>query len=206
MKIFIIDDHNVTITGLRSYFRPSRDPVEISVTAGDIEEALKIDPSAFDIIFLDLWLPKGDPVDNFTRLQTHFSDKPIIIYTAERSLHWQRKMYKAGARGYLGKDAKKAEILSILKKVGGGETVYTQVMTAYETKSTIEGFRDEKYGLSDDQKEIIHWFSEGLPTKDIAIKLGKDRSSIDRSLRHIRKVFEVENDIELIKILLKLES
>ena len=206
MRVLVIEDHNVVITGLRSYFRPSRDSIEISLNAGTVEEALLIDSGSFDVILLDLWLPKGDPVENFKEVQHHFPDKPIVIYTAERSLHWQRKMYKAGARGFLGKDSKKAEIHSVLTRVGRSETVYTEVMTAYEAKSTIEGFRDEKYGLTDDHKEIIHWFLEGLTSKDIAGRLGKDRSTIDKALRHIRKIFEVENDIELIKLLLKLDS
>ncbi len=206
MRVLVIEDHKVVITGLRSYFRPSRDPVEISMNAGSVEEAIHIDPESFDLIILDLWLPAGDPVNNFKELERHFPGKPIVIYTAERSLHWQRKMYKAGAHGFLGKDASKAEILSVLTRVGRGETVYTSVMTAYEAKSTIEGFRDEKYGLSDDHKEIIHWFLEGMASKDIALKMGKNRSTIDKALRHIRKVFEVENDVELIKFLLKLDS
>jgi len=206
MRVFVIEDHNIIVTGLRSYFRPSRDQVMISLNAGTIEEAILIDPGSFDVILLDLWLPKGDPVDNFKEIQRHFPDKPIVIYTAERSLHWQRKMYKAGARGFLGKDATKVEILSVLTRVCHGETVYTKVMTTYEVKSTIEGFRDEKYELTDDHNEIIHWFLEGLTSKEIAGRLGKDRSTIDKALRHIRKVFEVENDIELIKILLNLNS
>jgi two-component system, NarL family, response regulator DevR len=206
VRVFIIEDHNVIVTGLRSYFRPSRDPVEVAVHATDLPAAMDVDPASFDIILLDLWLPQGDPLDNFRLLAKRFPGKPIVIYTAERSLHWQRNMFKAGAKGFLGKDARKAEIQSVLMRAVKGETVYSEMMTAYETRSVIEGFRDEKFGLSAEQQAILHLFIEGQSTKAIAAKLGRDRSTIDRSLRHIRKIFGVQTDVELVKILLRMDS
>ncbi len=95
IRIFIIEDHQVTIAGLRTYFRPSRDTVIITKTSNNIEEALLIeDPESFDVILLDLWLPSGDPSENFQKITAKFPGKPVVCYTAEVSLYWQRKMYK----------------------------------------------------------------------------------------------------------------
>jgi two-component system response regulator NreC len=206
IRVFIIEDHQVTIAGLRSYFRPSRDEVTITKTANSVEEALKIDDTeTFDVILLDLWLPAGNPTENFQRIENRFPGKPIVIYTAELSLHWHRKMYKLGARGFINKKAEKSLIENTLERVIKGETVYSAVAAEYQTKRIIEGYKNPKYGLTKDQEEIIHLFIEGLPAKEIASKLGRDLSTINKSIKNIRAIFEVSNNIDLIKTILNLD-
>jgi DNA-binding NarL/FixJ family response regulator len=207
IKLFVIEDHQVTIAGLRSYFRPSRDEIQITRTANSIEEALASDgPDSFDVILLDLWLPSGEPTENYRRIEERFPRKPIVIYTAELSLHWQRKMYKLGAKGFINKKADKVLIESTLERVIKGETVYSSLISEYQTKRVIEGYRNPKYGLTKDQEDIVHLFIEGLPAKEIASKLGRDLSTINKSLKNIRSIFEVSNNIDLIKTILKLEA
>lgn len=206
MRIFIIEDHPVTVAGLRTYFRPSRDPESITESVENIEHALQINADSFDVILLDLWLPEGDPVDNFKKLATKFPAKPIIIFTAEQSLHWQRKLYKAGAKGYLNKQAGKLLIQDTLERVMKGEIVYSNLMSEYQVKRIILGYKDPKFGLTTEQKEIIALFIEGMPSKIIAIKIGKDISTINRLLREIRKIFDVSNNIDLLKTLLNIDE
>ena len=80
IKLFIIEDHPVIVSGLRNMFRPSRDEIEITVTATSLNEALMRSPLAdFNIILLDLWLPDGDPEDNFKTLVNKFSGKPVVV-------------------------------------------------------------------------------------------------------------------------------
>jgi DNA-binding NarL/FixJ family response regulator len=207
IRLFVIEDHNVTIAGLRTFFRPSRDPVQIVLTAASMEEALKTDdPAAFDIILLDLWLPKGEPVENFRLLTQRFQGKPIIIYSAERSIGWHRKMFKAGAKGFINKDAEKSVIKETLERVLRGETVYSAAMNDYQAKRVIRGYHDPKYGLTNEQIEVLQRFMEGMPPKEIAVNLGKDHSTINKILKHIREKFDVSNDVDLVKTVLNLDA
>jgi DNA-binding NarL/FixJ family response regulator len=205
-RIFIIEDHNVTISGLKSYFRPSRDEVIITVSSNTLEEALLFeDPTLFDVIMLDLRLPSGEPMENFKQIEKKFPGKPIVIYTSEESIHWQRKMYKLGAKGFLNKSADKALIESTIKRVVKGETVYTTSMSEYQTKRKIEGFRDPKYNLTKEQIKIINCYLEGKNTQQVADEIGRDISTINKTMVVIRKIFEVETNIELIIKILNLK-
>lgn len=207
IRIFIVDDHPVTITGLHTYFRPSRDEISITGSASTIEEVLsKADPGTFDVIFMDLWLNGGDPVDNFQRLVKTFSDTPILIYTGENSIQWQRKMFKAGAKAYISKQATKSEISQVLERVMNGETVYTPNLNAALLKRKIYSYNDPKYGLSDDQKEILKSFMEGSTSRTIAGKMSKNITTIDRSIRDIMGKFGVTNKLELMKAILSLDD
>jgi DNA-binding NarL/FixJ family response regulator len=206
IRIFIIEDHNVTITGLKSYFRPSRDEVVVAISSNTLEEALLIeDPSLFDVIMLDLRLPTGEPMENYKLLEKKFPGKPFVIYTSEESIHWQRKMYKLGARGFLHKSAEKPLIESTIKRVIKGETVYSTSMLEYQTKRKIEGYRDPKYNLTKEQIKIINCYLEGKTTQQVADEVGRDISTINKTMVAIRKIFEVETNIELVIKLLNLK-
>jgi len=206
VRIFMIEDHQVTISGLHSYFRPSRGEVKITGSATSLNEAVSIaDPETFDVLFMDLWLPEGEPLDNFKQLSKKFSGKPILLYTGEESIHWQRKMFKAGAKAYISKHASKSEILQTLERVMKGETVYTVSVNDFQSKRKIYSFRNPKYGLTEEQNEILKYFIEGNPSKTISKKIAKSIPTIDRAIRDIREIFMVTNNLELIKTLLKLD-
>ena len=145
-------------------------------------------------------------MDNFQLLAKRFPGKPIVIYSAERAIGWQRKMYKLGAKGFLNKDAEKSLIRETLIRVLRGETVYSSAMNDYQSKRIIKGYHDPKYGLTKEQIEVLHMFMEGLPSKEIATDLGKDHSTINKMLSQIRAIFEVSNNVDLIKTLLNLEA
>ena len=62
IRLFVIEDHPVIVTGLRNLFRPSRDEIEIVGSASNVDDAvIEADPDVFDIFLLDLWLPDSHP-------------------------------------------------------------------------------------------------------------------------------------------------
>jgi len=200
IRIFMIEDHPVTITGLHSYFRPSRGAITISGSASTLDEALSsADPGTFDVILMDLWLNEGNPIENFRKLIRKFPHHPILIYTGEHSIHWQRKMFKAGAKAYISKQASKSEIRQTLERVMKGETVYTANVNELQTKRKIYSYNDPKYGLTEEQKEILKYFMDGNTSRTIAGIMSKNITSIDRAIRAIRDKFEAANNLELMK-------
>jgi DNA-binding NarL/FixJ family response regulator len=204
IKIFIIEDHPVTIAGLRNFFRPSRDTINITRTSNDVNEALMVDDSdSFDVIFLDLFLPSGEPTQNYIKIAERYPGKPIVIYSGESSARWQRRMYRLGCKGFLNKNSDKCLIDETLRRVMDGETVYSAGIKEYLTKRSIEGYKDSKYAFTIEQQGIIKLFIEGMSSKEIAPIMGRDRSTINKHLKKIKNKFGVTSDVDLTKILLK---
>lgn len=207
IRIFIIEDHQVTIAGLRTFFRPSRDNVIIAKSSNNIDEALLInDQESFDVILLDLWLPSGDPAENFQKLKAKFPGRPIVCYTGEDALYWHSKMYNLGAKGFINKAADKSFIENTLERVIEGETVYSPKMSEYQSKRIIEGYKNPKFGLTKDQETIIKLLIEGLSASDIASSIKRDISVVNKQLKKIRNIFEVKTNANLIKTILNLDA
>jgi DNA-binding NarL/FixJ family response regulator len=203
IRLFVIEDHPVIVSGLRNMFRPHRDQIEISVTVTDLGQALRYEKREnFDLILLDLWLPDGDPEENIKALITRFPGKPVAVYTSEQSFQWQRKMFKAGAAAYLVKTADKSTIKSTLERVFAGETVFSYSIEQYQAKKSILESGNQHAGLTQDQQKLINLLSEGQSLKQIADKQGKSVSAIEKMLKQLRNKYEAKSNVELIKILL----
>jgi len=205
IRLFIIEDHPIIVTGLRNLFRPSRDEIEIYGSASSADEAVKTDNSeAFDIIMLDLWLQSSPPLENMKKLKEKFPDKPIVMFTSEESSVWQRKMFDAGAKAYLLKTAEKNEIKLTLEKVAMGMTVFAGVMEQdYLNKKLNSEIANARHFLTPNQLEIAIMLSNGVTQKKIADNKGTSISNIEKTIKHIREAFNARNNAELIKILLE---
>ena len=204
IRLFTIEDHPVIITGLRNLFRPSRDGIEIVGSANHIDETiLKADPESFDIFLLDLWIPSSHPLQNVKRIKEKFPNKPIVIFTSEESMIWQRKMFEAGAVAYLLKNADKSEIKSTLEKVARGLTIFSGIIEPAEDEKFRAAFTDPKYILTPNQKELVVMLSNGLSQQSIADQKGTSISNVEKTLKHIREKCHAKSNVELIKILIE---
>jgi two-component system invasion response regulator UvrY len=202
IRLFTIEDHPVIVTGLRNTFRPSRDNIEITGSASNVDEAIaSAIPETFDIFLLDLWIPGSQPLQNIRTLRQHFSGKPIVIFTSEDSTIWQRKMFEAGAMAYLLKSAEKTDIRQTLEKVSLGMTVFTGVVEPEQEQTFRAGFADPKYILTPNQKEYVILLSNGLTQPEIAREKSLSISTVEKTIKNIREKCGARNNAELIKIL-----
>jgi DNA-binding NarL/FixJ family response regulator len=204
IRLFVIEDHPVIVTGLKNLFRPSRDEIEITGNAFNVDDAVKrADPDTFDILLLDLWLPDAHPLLNVKKLKDGFQGKPIVIFTSEESSSWQRKMFEAGVMAYMLKSTNKFEIKLTLEKVIRGQIVFSgMVEPDYEKKlSTV--LSGQKYHLTANQQELVILLSQGLTQQQIADKKLTSVSTVEKTLKHIRERCDAKNNAELVKILLE---
>jgi DNA-binding NarL/FixJ family response regulator len=204
IRLFVIEDHPVIVTGLRNLFRPSRDGIEIIDSASSVDEACgKGIPEKFDIFLLDLWLPGSHPLQNVKKLKERFPGKPVVMFTSEDSSIWQKKMFEAGAMAYLLKSADKFEIRSTLEKVSKGLIVFTGMVEPNDEDKFRSAFGDPKYILTPNQKELVVMLSKGLSQQQIADNKGTSVSTVEKTLKHIREKCDARNNAELVRILLE---
>jgi two-component system invasion response regulator UvrY len=201
IRLFVIEDHPVIVSGLRSMFRPLRDGIEVGGSSGNVKDVPEFGESAsFDLFILDLWLGESDPIENIKDLRQRFPEKPVIVYTSEISSLWQRKMITAGARAYLIKTGVKSEIRAAIEKVMAGGSVFSipfQPVADAAQKKPSAVIPD---GITENHIEIIRMVSMGYPLSRIAEETGTSYNNIAKTLVRIRKVFGAENNPGLIRI------
>jgi len=204
IRLFVIEDHPVIVTGLKNLFRPSRDEIEIVGSTSNVDDAItRADPDTFDLFLLDLWLPDTHPLLNVKKLKDHFHGKPIVIFTSEESSSWQRKMFEAGVMAYLLKSNNKVEIKSTLEKVFKGQIVFSGLVEPNYEKKLASVLSGQKYYLTSNQQELAILLSTGLNQQQIADAKRTSVSTVEKTLKLVREKFDAKNNAELVKILLE---
>jgi DNA-binding NarL/FixJ family response regulator len=205
IRLYIIEDHlTFIVSSFRFLFRPQRDGISVTGSSSFVDEVVKeADPNSFDIFILDLHIPDHRPLDNIRKLKARFPDKPIVVFTQDKSSSWKTKMIQEGAMAYITKDASREELKLALQKVSAGDIFnpsFTNLSAAIKIEVSDDG---DPLKMTPLQIEIIKHLSEGLVHKQISDKTGVSRSLVEKILKDFRQVCHVKNNVELINLLTK---
>ena len=202
IRIYIIDDdQEIIVAGLKNMFRPSRDGIEFTGSAPNLEEFMKVERESFDLILLDLYIPGEEPEENIKQLMERYPDKPVVIYTTEEASVWKRKAFQAGVKGYITKKYDKKRIKQIIAEVAAGGTVFYDLNDETETGvAEIDQLQPDQC-ITPLEKKIIQNLREGFTIGEIADDFVVSKSTVEKLLLEMRKRFGARNNIQLIELL-----
>jgi DNA-binding NarL/FixJ family response regulator len=203
IRLYVIEDHlAIIVSGLKRLFYSSRDGIDVTGASESVEDAIKkADPDSFDIFFFDLWLENKLPIQNIKKLRAHFPDKRIIVYTSEESSVWKRRMFKEGATAYVTKKTPRSELKMVIEKAAKGEKYFN---IKFEEPNQVQGAIEVSFpsvSLTPVQQEIITLLAKGLKHKEVAATIKTSTSTVEKTLKLLRKQFKVRNNLELINLL-----
>jgi NarL family two-component system response regulator LiaR len=173
IRILIADDHAIVREGQRALIEtePGMELVgEAADGAEAVEMARTLQP---DVILLDLLMPRKGGVEAIQEIRAENADARILVLT---SFAEDEKVYaaiKAGALGYLLKDASPQEILAGIREVHRGEPSLPPVM-AHKLMSELQrasNLPPTEDPLTERELEILKLVAQGLPNLEIAERL-----------------------------------
>lgn len=196
--MLIIDDHPLVRAGLETLLR--RQPtLKVAGSAHSAEEAFDMLKRAHvDVILLDLRMPGVSGLDFLPTLKT-LAKPPlaIILSTYEFEEEIYRAM-KAGAAGYLSKDASRADIVEAIEAVSAGRTFFpASIAKRIEERGT-------RAALTSRELEIIEMVAKGLTNKEIGRVLNISQFTVRNHIKHISAKLEVTDRTEAVTVALQL--
>ena len=197
VRVLIVDDHPVVRAGLASLLRRQAG-LKLAGAAHSGEEAMEmLKRSSVDVLLLDLRMPSINGIDLLNHLKTSDQKPKVIILS---SYEYEEEIYqavKAGARGYLSKNATREEIIAAIEEVTGGGTYFPERIVQW-----IEE-RDGRSSLSSREVEILEMVSRGLTNKEIAGALQISHFTVRNHLNHITAKLQVADRTEAATIALR---
>lgn len=174
IRVVVAEDHALVRAGIRSLLE--RLPgVEVVGEAADGREALELlKTQAPHVALLDISMPGMNGLEAAARAARRFPATRVILLSMHANEEYVHRALKAGAAGYLLKDAGAAELELAVRAVARGDTylspaISKQVISDYVRRTEAE--TTSLQALTPRQREILQLIAEGHTTKDIAKKL-----------------------------------
>ncbi|MGH2869022.1 MAG: response regulator [Solirubrobacteraceae bacterium] len=170
------------------------DGVEVVAAAGDGEQALAlVDQHHPDVVLMDLRMPRVDGTEATSRLHTTHPELPVVVLTTYADDESIFSALRAGARGYLTKNASAAEIAHALRTVHAGHALLDPAVQArlLENMSTPAdaapppGSRPLPDELTPREAEVLTLIAAGHSNAQIAEQLYLSPATVKSHINHI---------------------
>ena len=194
-RILVVEDQNVVRDGVVTMlsFQPD---MEVVGEAGNGIEAVEVaSQSKPDVVLLDMVMPLQDGLTTISKLKDLIPDIRILVLTsfAESDLVYQS--IKAGALGYLLKDATRLQLVQSIRDVAAGKafihpSIAMKVIKEFE-ESNDQGMMVES--LTQRELETLRLIARGFSNQEIALFLHVHERTIAKYVSSILKKLQVSN-------------
>jgi len=202
-RIFLVEDHPVTREGFAQLINYQAD-LQVCGQAGTAAKAfVGIDVLRPDLVIVDLSLAESSGLELIKDLKTRYPSLPsLVLSTHDESLYAERAL-RAGARGYVMKQAPTAEVMNAIRVVLGGELYLSEIMRTKMVHKQLQGQHAPKArgveSLTDRELEVFDLIGRGHPTASVAAKLHLSVSTVETHRAHIKEKLRLAHATELVR-------
>lgn len=179
IRVLIADDHTTFLAGLTSIIDMERDMIVVAQATNGRQAADQWRKHRPGVTLLDLRMPVLDGVGVIDEIRREDASARIVILTTYDSDNDIYRAIKAGAKGYLLKDARREELVDCIRKVNGGETCIPPALM----QKLVTGISSEP--LTDREAEVLQLLAHGRSNKEIAANLFISEFTVKGHLRSI---------------------
>lgn len=192
IKVMIADDHPVFREGLRQCLQTRK---EIVVTAavgdgGELWKALRVHGKPH-VVLMDVEMPGQSGIELTAALHEAHPDVRVVMLTAFSDSERVFAALKAGAAGYLLKNASPEVIRTTVAQVAAGEAMLSgeiagRVLREFERERQEQRFREQLAGLTPREEEILKLLATGDSNREIAQRLFISEQTVKN---HVASIF-----------------
>jgi DNA-binding NarL/FixJ family response regulator len=195
IRVFIADDQLLIRQGIRTLLEMDSEIV-IAGEAEDGAETIERVPSAeVDVLLLDVRMPKKSGVDVLRDLTSINALPPTLVLTTFDDTAVVIDAIRAGARGFLLKDISYQQLVSAIRAIAAGGTVFQPAITQrlLRAAAPIAAGATPIQDLTARELEVVRLMSGGYSNKEIAHALGTAEGTIKNQVSSILSKFGVRD-------------
>jgi len=192
IRILIVDDHPVVCAGLTSMLS-AQPGIEVAGSAASGEEALAIvQRDSLDVILLDLRMPGMDGIGVLHALKKIETSPRVVVLTSFEKEEDIYRAIRAGAHGYLLKDASESEMLAAISVVNGGKRYIPRHIAARLADRMMRS------DLTARELQILELLAQGSTNKQIGTALDISDNTVRHHVNNIMEKLQVSDRTEAV--------
>ena len=186
VRLLIADDHPVVRQGLRAFLE-TQPGVEIVGEAVDGEDAvLQVERLLPDVVLMDIVMPKIDGIEAIRRLRDVSPSTQAIVLTSFADDDKIVAAVRAGAAGYLLKDARPQELIDAIRAVARGEALLAPSIAARLIRELSRPNEDPAAEvLTARELDVLRLIANGRSNKEIAADLVLSEKTVKTHVSHV---------------------
>jgi DNA-binding NarL/FixJ family response regulator len=199
IRILLADDHGVVRQGFKMILSAQAD-MEIVGEAANGREAVELaEQLRPDVVVMDVAMPELNGIEATRRLADSSPHTRVLALSMHKDSVYVREILRAGARGYLLKDAIASDLVNAVRSVARGEgylspNVADAVLNDYRKHVT-----DPIDLLTSREREVLQMIAEGKTNKEIATVLNLSVYTVDAHRGRIMEKLNLHSVNELVR-------
>lgn len=199
MKIALADDHAAVRKGLKQTLEESHE-LHVCIEASDGRELLKrLAKEKVSLLIMDISMPGLSGLDVLGEVKRRWSHIKVVIYTMHPDVELAVRALKAGALGYLTKDAPLEEMITAVKQVRSGERYVSSALAAKLVGHVAEGEGNSERYLSEREVSVMRMIAQGMSLKEIAATLSISAKTVSTYRTRILEKMKLRTNADLIR-------
>lgn len=201
--VLIVDDHPIVRRGLAQVIEAEKD-LAVCGEAADPDEALEIAREQQPhVAVVDIGLARGDGLELVRELRTHLPAVKALVLSLHDEAVYAERALRAGARGYIMKEAGGDEVVEAIRRVLSGDFYLSERMNArflnrFASGGPAAGAKPVD-ALTDRELQVFRLIGRGRGTRDIAKELDLSVKTIETYRERIKRKLGLRNAVELVQ-------
>lgn len=210
IKVALVDKHPVVCDALKSLLQDA-DDIELIKNSRSIADFTRLmDQEVVHIVIVVFYDPDPQHVSDINTLIQRFPKIKVLVLSMFREERFILQIIKSGAKGHLGPDTTRSEILEAIYTLRNGYEFYAKTITnillnSYLSNKDLKGREKElpQKDLSAREMEVLKLFAEGMSNRDIADQLFISVRTVETHKNNIMKKINLKTTVDLVKFAIK---
>jgi DNA-binding NarL/FixJ family response regulator len=200
ITVLLADDHAVVRQGLRAILGAESD-IKLAGEAADGQEALRLaERHKPDVLVLDLMLPGLNGFEVTRQVRRRSPKTQVVILSIHSDPAYVAEAVRAGACGYVAKDADAADLLTAVRSAAAGKQVLPPLP---ESALAGDGPTDPYDSLTPREREVLQLTAEGFTGAEIADKLFISPRTVESHRARVLHKLGLKNQKEMVRYALQ---
>ncbi|HEX6484729.1 MAG TPA: response regulator transcription factor [Ktedonobacteraceae bacterium] len=196
LRILIVDDHPLFRSGMTGLLKTTRD-MQVVGAAVDGSQAISMAATLQpDVILMDLHMPGMSGIEATRRILQANPNMRVLVVTMFEDEHSVSMALRAGANGYMLKDADEDELLQAIRSVGNGEAIFSpniarRLLNFFSGPQPSPTFP----ALTEQEHQVLSLIAQGSNATDIARQSGLTPKMISDHTSSILKKWQITDKV-----------